>query len=605
MPDRCRRDGATLRDARIHHNRGCQGRHAPLITHVLHLMSRPLAAVAAPDSGDRLYPGVSNRTLGLLALCMLFVWFGSLGARHLLPSDEGRYAEIAREMFASGDWVTIRYNGVKYFEKPPFHLWMTAIAYHLFGVGDWQARLWVAISGLLGAAATGWAARRWFGPTVGVTTLLVLLASPYWNMASHFNSLDISVAAALAGVLAGFLLAQHPENSPAARRNWMLLAWVSMGIAVLTKGLIGIALPGLVLTLYVIGTRDWSLLRRIHLVSGLAVMLAVVTPWFWLVSVRNPEFPSFFFIHEHWQRYTSTVHHRSGPLWYFVPLLLVGVFPWFAPAWRAMAQAWQKPPQQPFRPRLLLALWFLAIFVFFSLSGSKLPGYILPVFPALAILIALQVVQLSEKSWRRVLVFALVVALAGLVASPYAARLGADGAQRLAYGQFAVWIAAAFGLAVAGLCAALWLPWARPVPRGVLVLSVTLFVAVIVGSMGHEKLGRLRSGVDLVPAVSAVLKPDMPVYSVRMLDHTLPFYLGRTMTMVEGADELAFGVGQEPDKWVATLPAFVQLWSTGPRAMAIMSPANYEQLRGDNVRMFPVAQDRWRVVVTNFNWRSP
>src|SRR5450755_5131294 len=90
-------------------------------------------------------------------------WFLTLDARHLLRTDEGRYAEIAREMLASGDWVTIRYNGLKYFEKPPFHLWMTALAFHAFGVGDWQARLWVALSGVVGLGMTMLAADRWFG----------------------------------------------------------------------------------------------------------------------------------------------------------------------------------------------------------------------------------------------------------------------------------------------------------------------------------------------------------------------------------------------------------------------------------------------------------
>jgi len=168
---------------------------------------------------------VSRQAILWTVLAVLGVWFLTLGYRHLLRSDEGRYAEIAREMFASGDWVTIRYNDLKYFEKPPLHLWMTAIAYELFGVGDWQARLWVALSGMIATAATMLAARRWFGTRVAMLTGLVLLAAPTWNLAGHFNSLDMGVSAAMACTLAALLIAQHPQSSPSARRGWMLAAW--------------------------------------------------------------------------------------------------------------------------------------------------------------------------------------------------------------------------------------------------------------------------------------------------------------------------------------------------------------------------------------------
>jgi 4-amino-4-deoxy-L-arabinose transferase-like glycosyltransferase len=149
--------------------------------------------VASP-SAEAIHPGgTSAGRLGIAVVCLLLagVWFLTLDWRHLLPSDEGRYAEIAREMLASGDWVTIRYNGVKYFEKPPFQMWMTALAFQAFGIGEWQARLWVALSGALGVVMTAVAARRWFGPRVALLSALILVAAPAWNLASHFNSLDM------------------------------------------------------------------------------------------------------------------------------------------------------------------------------------------------------------------------------------------------------------------------------------------------------------------------------------------------------------------------------------------------------------------------------
>ena len=127
----------------------------------------------------------------------------------------------------------------------------------------------------------------------------------------------------------------------------------------------------------------------------------------------------------------------------------------------------------------------------------------------------------------------------------------------------------------------------------------------MIGLLGHESLGLPRSGVALVPQIRAVLTPDMPVYSVRVLDHTLPFYLQRTMTMVEHPDELAFGVAQEPQKWLPTLAAFRAAWTDGPHAVAVMSPDTHAMLQAEGLPMVPLAQDARRVVVTNFNRAAP
>ncbi|ODU99040.1 MAG: 4-amino-4-deoxy-L-arabinose transferase [Rubrivivax sp. SCN 70-15] len=541
----------------------------------------------------------------LFAAVVVAVWFGTLDARHLLRSDEGRYAEIAREMFVSGDWVTIRYNGLKYFEKPPFHLWMTVLAYHAFGVGDWQARLWVAASGAIGTLAMVLAARRWFGARVGWLTALVLIAAPSWNLGAHFNSLDMSVSGALACVLAAFMLAQHPDASAADRRRWMWAAWAAMAVATLTKGLIGFVLPGLVLVLYTLLARDWSVWRRLHLVTGSLLILALAAPWFVLISLRNPEFPQFFFIHEHWDRYTSTIHHRMEPWWYFVPQLVGGFLPWIGLTPRVLGLLRADAGRAGFRPLWWLATWAAAIFVFFSLSDSKLPGYILPVFPALAVLAALALDRLDRRAWNRQLLVALIVALAALAASPLVARLGNEGTPNVLYRHYMPWIAAACALAVIGILAARRLARGDDRLPSIAAFSLAIFGAVTIGLAGHETLGRSISGVDLVAPIKAWLKPGMPIYSVRLLDHTLPFYLRHTTIMVEAPDELAFGVRQEPDKWIPTLAGFEKVWTSGAPALAIMSHDTYAKLVADRLPMFAVAEDTRRVVVANFARPSP
>jgi 4-amino-4-deoxy-L-arabinose transferase-like glycosyltransferase len=550
--------------------------------------------------------GTTASTVVLVSLLILLVWFGTLDMRHLLRTDEGRYAEIAREMFATGDWVTIRYHELKYFEKPPFHLWVTALAYTLFGVGDWQARLCVALSGMLGIGVSMLAAARWYGSRVALLTGLVLVSAPMWNVAGHFNSLDMTLSGAMACVLACMLLAQHPDATPAARRNWMLACWAAMGVAVLVKGLVGLALPGLVLVVYTLATRDWRLWRGLHLLAGTAVMLAVTVPWFVLVSQRNPEFPHFFFIHEHWQRYTSNVHHREGSVWYFVPLLLAGFLPWLGLA----PQMWQAVRERagvargnlprPFQPALLAGLWAVAIFVFFSLSGSKLPGYIVPIFPALALLAAVALDTATERAWRWQVNAMIALGLIGLVACPFVGMMDKPSTPNAVYREFALWLAMAFAVLLAGALLARRLLRTRGVFPSVVAYALAMFLCITVALRAHEAMGRPSSGVDLVPAIDAVLTPDMPLYSVRVLDHTLPFYLRRTTIMVEHPDELQFGVNQEPQKWIPTVDGFIARWQDGPRAVAIMAPETYTALAARGVPMHRIAGDRRRVAVANF-----
>lgn len=550
--------------------------------------------------------GVPALTLALVVIAFALLWFGTLGMRHLLGPDEGRYAEIAREMLHSGDWVTIRYDGLKYFEKPPFHMWMTAVSYALFGIGDWQARLCVALAGAAGLGVSMLAAARWFGARAGLMAGLVLASAPMWNIAAHFNTLDMTLSGAMACVLASLLLAQHPAATPAARRRWMLACWAAMGVAVLTKGLVGVALPGLVLVLYTGVTRDLSLWRRLHAPAGIALMLLVAVPWYWLVAQRNPEFLRFFFIHEHWQRYTSTVHARTGAPWYFVPLLAGGFLPWLGllPGMvRAVAQRAGVAPAAgigpPFQPALMAALWAVSIFVFFSLSGSKLPGYIVPMFPALGILGGVALTQTGERSWSRQLRAMLVLGAMGLLASPLVAALDANNTPNALYRSYAIWAALAFALVTASAAAALWLLRRRGRMASVAGYAFGMLLAFSIALLGHEAIGRSASGIDLVAPIARVLRPGMPLYGVGMLDHTLPFYLRHPLTMVAQADELAFGAAQEPQKWVPTVAAFADAWQHGPRAVALLSPQAFAELSA-RVPMHVVARDWRRVAVSNF-----
>jgi 4-amino-4-deoxy-L-arabinose transferase-like glycosyltransferase len=159
---------------------------------------------------------LTRLALLLLIAALAVIWFAPLGLRHLVPSDEGRYAEMAREMFVTGDWITPRYNGYKYFEKPPLQTWANALTFAWFGIGEWQARLYTALTGFAGVLLIGYTGARVFNGVTGFCAAVVLATSPYWNLMGHFDTLDMGLSFWMQLTLCSLLLAQRP-NLPGPR----------------------------------------------------------------------------------------------------------------------------------------------------------------------------------------------------------------------------------------------------------------------------------------------------------------------------------------------------------------------------------------------------
>ena len=535
----------------------------------------------------------------LIAIIYGLLWFGTLNYRHLIPSDEGRYAEIAREMLVTGDWVTPRYNGYKYFEKPPLQAWATATAFQVFGIGDWQARLWTGLTGFLTILFIGFTGARIYNARAGWLAALVLASSPMWIISGHFNSLDMGLSAFLVAALCSLLLAQTSPNRNGSR-NWMWGCWIFMALATLSKGVIGAAIPAMVFVAYSISTWDWKIWTRLRLLSGSILFLAITAPWFVLVAQRNPEFLEFFFIHEHLQRFTQDAHSRTGPIHYFLPLLLVGILPWVLQIPGAIVQAWSERRRE-FSPGWLLVCWFAVIFVFFSVSRSKLPGYIIPVFPALALLVGNHLDRLLGHTntmatpWK---LQTLGFALFGCVGLFFLDAIGKQARpdELEAYAQYTYWVITAL---VALFIFSAYAAWQskRNGMQSIVSFACGFFLCAIIAGTGHETLGRAVSGIDLVERVKPSIPEKINFYSVRLLDHTVPFYLGRTMIMVESPDELEFGVNQEPGLWMPTLDAFIARWQEDQSAYAIMVPEQFAALQAQNFPMVEVDRDSRRVIV--------
>ena len=535
------------------------------------------------------------------------LWLGTLGWRDLVPTDEGRYAEIPREMVVSGDWVTPRLDGFKYFEKPPLQYWATAAAYEAFGVGQWQARLWTGLTGLLAILFTGWTGARLFGRRAGHFAAGVLASTLYWNGLGHINTLDMGTAATMSASLFAFLLAQRPQASPGATRGWMWACWALMGLAVLSKGLIGILLPGAVLVLYTLIFRDWRLWTRLWIVSGLVIFLLIAAPWFIWVQLRNPEFFHYFFIYQQFTRFLTSELQRPGPWWYFIPIVLLGIVPWLGSLFPAMASAVTRQPltaTQPFgaAPRrlhahALLLLWAVFILAFFSISKSKLPSYVLPIFPALALLIGDYLDKAPRGALRRQFGLLALIGAAAAIGFTQMYRAATAVTPGTLYQQFGWWleIPALLGLGSALLA---W-RWEKAGRRSaaVLAVSVAMLVGFTVGIQQFQILGRTASTRDVVTAIRPWLHPGQPFYTVDTYDQTLPFYLDRTVTVVGYEGELHFGITQQPSLWVPTYAEFARRWDTDRLPLALMPPSTLPALQALHLPMTVIYRSPRFVVI--------
>ena len=544
--------------------------------------------------------------LGLLLIFTL-VWFSNLEYRKLANPDEGRYAEIPREMVLSGDWVTPRLNDLKYFEKPPLQYWATAMAFQVFGESHWAARWWPATASFGCVLLMFWAGRRLFGEEVGLAAAAALGGCTGFVINAHINTLDAGLAAFLTVGLLGFLLAQRPGATPVENRNWMLVVWAAMGLGVLSKGLIGIVLPGAVLTIYMLIECDWRLLARLHIGKGLLLLLLITVPWFVAVSLANNEFARFFFIHEHFARFLTKVHRREGAWWYFVPILLFGVMPWLPFIAVRLRDGWRREGEPGMlQPQRLLLIWTTFIFLFFSVSGSKLPSYILPVFPALALFAAMEMQRLAPATLNRfawgLAAIGGVLLLVVLVGGERIARIFSKESSPFEIVRNVVpWIGASIFVFTVGAVAAAWSFRRHVRSVGIVALAFGSLGADILALDGYDELSHLSSSYYIVREIKARQGPldrTLPFYSVQMYDQTLPFYLKRPVTLVQYIDEFALGLDAEPDKGIRRVEDWKKRWVALEQGYAMLSSSNYEQIAAEGLPMRVLARDPRRVIVS-------
>jgi 4-amino-4-deoxy-L-arabinose transferase-like glycosyltransferase len=577
----------------------------------LHERAPSTQSAASWQRAWRIVTGRHEYALAALLVLGLALYVAGLGQRSLWAPDEGRYAEIPREMVATGDWLTPRLNGVKYFEKPPLHYWLVGAAFRLLGETELAARLpcaLAAIGGLLLVYALGAVC---FGAETGLLAALMLAVSPLYFILGRMDIIDTPLMVFYTLGMAGWGLALLQPDRARKSPFLPLAGWAGLALATLVKGPVALVLSVGTVILWLLLTRQWDRWRVLRPLPGAALFLAICAPWFIAVSLKNPEFAWFFFVHEHLLRFLTTEHERKGPLYYYVPVLLFGFFPWSAWLPAAVTATLRSSHSQRSREATLwLLLWAAVPFVFFSASGSKLITYILPAFPALALLVAAwwprgQVGQESGAASAKLSVESQTTDAQRFGwASLWRGAVGAAGGAALLAVLFPLlprlvrkdsapgvepWLALAAGGLAAGVVLAPLFARRREPAR---VLAALMGVAVIL----LFAVDRVELAVDTVRGMRRLAepvraRPEARLVMVNTYDQAFNFYSRHRGVIAGGVGELAFG----RDHALDAADYFLQEAAL-PRLLAERTPTFFLIHRKDRNRLQPLFEGRAHVV---------
>jgi 4-amino-4-deoxy-L-arabinose transferase-like glycosyltransferase len=326
---------------------------------------------------------------------ILFLLF--LGCYSILLPEEAMYAEIAREMVRTGNYLTPHLCGTIFIDKPILYYWLESIAIKTFGLNEWALRFWPAIIGVFGVVFTYIAGHLLFNRRTGILAALILTTSPLYYALAHFANLDLETAVFISCSLLSFLIAIQETRTKQAEIIWMIMAYIFSALAFLTKGLIGIVFPFMIIGLWILFLQRWNLIKRMHLIIGASIFIAITAPWYILEQRALPDFFHYFFVIQNFSRFITLHFNNHEPFWFYLPIVLLSTLPWscFVPQaiWLSLKTIKDKTTNYP--NLFFLCLWIAVIFVFFSIPPSKLVGYIVPILPALALLIG----NFFDKVW--------------------------------------------------------------------------------------------------------------------------------------------------------------------------------------------------------------
>jgi 4-amino-4-deoxy-L-arabinose transferase-like glycosyltransferase len=475
-----------------------------------------------------------------LAVCMFH-----LGSYGLWEPDEARYAEIAREMIQARNFLVPHLNYVAYVEKPPLLYWLTTLSYLIFGISEFAARLPVAMSAIASVLATYVFALRAFGRRHAILAAAILATTPLYAIMAQVLTTDMTLTALTTVAIFALYLHWHEGG------RWCWVAYIAMGLAVMTKGPVGAALPVLSIVVWLAWRRELpGAIARFRAVPGLLLTILIAAPWFIFMTIREPGFADFYFVGEHIRRVFEADYSHYEAFYFYIPVLAVGLLPW---SLLVPFLTWRAVPRNPARSFCVVAAGVTV--VAFSCASAKLIPYVLPAVPPLAVLIADGLVSCawpaaeSPRALRapdsRILVESgPMLALLGagvIVAALEAARFHTPYVMAARTSMYAIGaILIGGGVATTAMFAA------RRTAAGLGAIVVTLALTLMAGTWTRLETEPLRSYAGLSRTI-AEKAPDATIICYHRYVQSLAFYNRRRVVLVGGRTELDFGSQLDPD----------------------------------------------------------
>jgi 4-amino-4-deoxy-L-arabinose transferase-like glycosyltransferase len=476
----------------------------------------------------------------LLAAFCGFLFFFGLAYFGLLGADEPRYAQVAHEMLARHDWITPTLGGTPWLEKPALYYWQTMLAYDIFGVSDWAARLPSAVDATLLVVAAYLFLRR-FRPGFHLDGALMAASATGVIGFARAASMDMPLAATFTIAM----LAWYAWYESASRR-YLALSYIFLGLAMLAKGPVAPFLAAAIVVIFAAAKGDYRLMARTCWVPGIALFLLTTLPWYVAVQLRNPQFFRVFILEHNLERFGKDLYHHTQPFWYYLPVVLLGLVPWTTFASMALVEsirAWWTEKRELFQSEdaltVFLVIWLIVPVAFFSFSASKLPGYILPALPAGTLLLAEYVRRHAFDDDRSSL--PLIVLHSVVAALPVVAALMT---QYIVFHHSLPWgrataISAGFAAVLAiGITLTLRRPLGLRVLRFVTLVPVVLAVAAVL-RLGAPSLDATLSARPLAQEINRVDNRSLPLAILRLSRETeygLHFYRDQNILRYEAGE---------------------------------------------------------------------
>jgi 4-amino-4-deoxy-L-arabinose transferase-like glycosyltransferase len=541
----------------------------------------------------------------ILTLLIALLFGIGLNSYSLEVPDSARYAEIPREMLTTHDYITPHLNYVKYFEKPPLFYWLQTGALKIFGINEFGASFVNALMGLLTCLMIYFAGCKLFGRLQGIIASCILTTSALFFALTHVITLDMTLTFFLTASLLCFIISSQSIDvqsqcgifykfitrkiannkiletlSISEHKLLCYGTFVFAALAMLTKGLIGVVFPALIILTWLSLFKAWRNLKSYHLIGGVFLFLLIVLPWHILIQLKNPEFFHFYFLEQHFLRYLTPYASRQQPAWFFPIILLGGFYPWTA----FLYQAIKKHIVARTKVTTFLLIWPTLIFIFYTFSDSKLIPYLLPILPPLALLVANYFAKLWHTNQSQALrtgfyaFFFTNIAL-GIVA--VAAIYVLDfSTQSLTISLLERSALLAFLGSLLTLCIFLRFDTAK----GFFALCIAMTLLLLSFSPAIVNLNN-KSSKPLITILQKTLKPQDEVISFGDYYQDMPFYLQRRVTVVNGTGELLFGTKhQDASAWIIDTKTFWKHWQSKNRVYMIINQLNFKELMNEHVK---------------------